>query len=213
MEQRYFPLYRQYVKNLRQRNMALKKEMRSLSAWNSTLADLGEDLDHMRQSYFRLLIDEFKRQAEQLALNMGTRFSWRRGWDEKIPFGEALANNLESDLQRGFTQSGPHRADFRLSINHRSAFTSASRGQQKMLIISLHLAQAIILRDKTGTSPIILIDDLVSELDRKNRNRLINYLSTLDLQVFITSTDPVDLAQKVPATRYLIDDGILNLLQ
>lgn len=207
VEHHYFSLYRHYLKNLRQRNMALRQQTTSLSAWDSALATLGEDLNSMREHYFHLLVDEFQRQATQLELNVDISFSWRRGWSENTSFAEALTQNLESDLQRGYTQSGPHRADFKLTMNGRSAFNSASRGQQKMLIISLHLAQAIILRAKTGIIPIILIDDLVSELDQTNRNRLVKYLSNLDLQIFITSTDAVEIPEKVPVTGYCVDDG------
>jgi len=192
VEQNHFSLYRKFAKGLRQRNMALKNQNRILDAWDSSLGQMGDELDRMRTSYFNELTLVFSKHAEKLGLDIPVSFAWKKGWKSGLNYTQALKESREADLERGFTNYGPHRADFKVELDGRSAFNTASRGQQKMIIVGLHLAQASILKARLQTSPVILIDDLVSELDKNNRTRLIEYLDELNQQVFVTSTDALE---------------------
>ncbi|MCW8908133.1 MAG: DNA replication/repair protein RecF [Sedimenticola sp.] len=213
VEHNHFPLYRKFLKNLRQRNMALRNRERSLEAWDHSLARLGEALNELRLSYFKQLTGEFETHAKNLGLDLKLRFDWKRGWSDESPLAEVLRKNREGDLQKGYTSAGPHRADFKVSIQGRSAFNTASRGQQKMIIVALHLAQASVMVNRLDAAPIILIDDLVSELDLTNRMRLAEYLGELQFQVFITSTDRINKQRFPTAAEYSIEAGIPKRLE
>lgn len=97
-------------------------------------------------------------------------------------------NSLQKEIDNGMTLYGPHRDDLKFFINNDDIKIFGSQGQQKVAIISLKLAEIAIFKELTGTNPIILLDDIFSELDSKTRNKLINYIPN-DIQVIITSND------------------------
>ena len=192
VEQSYFTVYRNYIQALRQRNAAIKTAPSKVAIWNRPLAEYGEKLSDLREGYFRKICLAFQQEIRRLAVLPDIEMSWRPGWDQSLKLEEAFVKNTSSDVQRGFTQTGPHRADMRIKFDARSAFTSASRGQQKMIIAALHLAQAQVTKGATGSYPVLLLDDLVSELDHENRSALLKRVTELGCQTFITSTDPIE---------------------
>ena len=97
-------------------------------------------------------------------------------------------NSLQKEIDNGMTLYGPHRDDLKFLIDNEDIKIFGSQGQQKVAIISLKLAEISIFKELTGTNPIILLDDIFSELDAKTRNKLINYIPN-DIQVIITSND------------------------
>src|SRR5690606_35124009 len=92
-----------------------------------------------------------------------------------------------------FTRQGPHRADVRVTVGASAAADSLSRGQLKVLVAALYLAQAELLQSRTGKRSIFLVDDLAAELDRKHRKQLCGALERLGLQVFATCVEREDL--------------------
>ena len=105
---------------------------------------------------------------------------------EKIT--EKYRKNIKKELENGMTLYGPHRDDIKFVINDDDIKLYGSQGQQKVAIISLKLSEIPIFKKITNTSPIILLDDVFSELDVKTRNKLIKYLPS-DTEVIITSND------------------------
>ena len=105
---------------------------------------------------------------------------------EKIT--EKYKKNIKKELENGMTLYGPHRDDIKFVINDDDIKLYGSQGQQKVAIISLKLSEIPIFKKITNTSPIILLDDVFSELDVKTRNKLIKYLPS-DTEVIITSND------------------------
>jgi len=98
----------------------------------------------------------------------------------------ALQKSLPQDLQRGFTSVGPHRDDLRLQIDNRSAARFASQGQQRSLVLALKLAVVELIKRDTGEYPILLLDDVLSELDETRQLRLLSLLG--NAQTIITTT-------------------------
>lgn len=97
-------------------------------------------------------------------------------------------SNLQKEIENGMTLYGPHRDDIKFLIENEDIKIYGSQGQQKVAIIALKLSEIDIFKEMTQTSPIILLDDIFSELDVKTRNKLINYIKG-DMQVIITSND------------------------
>lgn len=213
VEPAYFDLYKKYLKALRQRNSLLKCEPRSATGWNQTLGKLGDSLNQYREHYFNELLTAFQRELHALDINAQVELSWRRGWEEGCSLSDVLCEKEQVDIKQGYTHAGPHRADLRIVFDQRSAFTSISRGQQKMVTSALHLAQASITYARTGIAPLILFDDLVAELDLENRKRLLDRIHQSGCQAFITSTDALDVSRYPDACQYVIENGVVSQSQ
>src|SRR5690606_18014113 len=100
-----------------------------------------------------------------------------------------LTANRERDQRYGATQSGPHRADLHIRIGRNGAHEVLSRGQQKLLVSAMKIAQSLQLFQATGIKGLYLIDDLPSELDVDNRRLICQLLEGLECQIFITCVD------------------------
>ena len=112
-----------------------------------------------------------------------------RGWDSNQELAEALTHSRASDRKYGATQTGPHRADIIVKAGARMAIETLSRGQQKILVSALKIAQGALLADALDRACIYLVDDLPAELDRKNRQKVLDKLIALKGQLFVTCVD------------------------
>ena len=189
VEHEYFDCYKRYKRALAQRNGALRTDPRNVRAWNGELIRSGELLNKFRLSYKRALERVFRQEAGEFLDDMDISIDWRPGWKRDKGFADSLDESLESDISRGHTQFGPHRADFLMKLGSFSAVEKISRGQQKMLIAALQIAQARVAQDVGSITPTVLVDDLAAELDRKHRERFFNRLDALKTQVFVTMID------------------------
>ena len=117
------------------------------------------------------------------------------------------------DIAMGLTQYGPHRDDLSLKIEGHNASTYASRGQARTLALALKLGESLLLKRKLGDHPILLLDDIFSELDRPRRTRLLEYV-TQSQQVFLSTSDPRNLDEDFlqQSTRYIVENGEVNRL-
>ena len=106
---------------------------------------------------------------------------------------ERLLRSREDDLARGSTSQGPHRDDIQILLNGSDARVYASQGQQRSVVLALKIAELTILTEITGEKPILLLDDVMSELDEARRSRLMEVIR--DHHVFITCTDPGQISQ------------------
>lgn len=195
VEPSFLSRWRDYSRALRQRNAALRKnDLTQSRLWELTLAEHGEALDGLRQHYLEALRARLSSAVEQLVDLSGFALSYRRGWNREVDLVEALASSRATDLRQGFTSRGPHRCDFSLSLHGTPVQECASRGQQKLLLCALQMAQSALLADRTGEAGLLLVDDLPAELDRQNRRRFLDALRALDAQVFVTATSPELLA-------------------
>ncbi|MGE5329967.1 MAG: DNA replication/repair protein RecF [Deltaproteobacteria bacterium] len=105
-------------------------------------------------------------------------------------FAAALEKARKTDIDAGFSHIGPHRDDIVININSKDAGKFASQGQQRTAVLSLKLAELEVIKEEIGEYPILLLDDVFSELDMNRRKFLIEHIK--DAQVFITSTEKLD---------------------
>jgi len=197
VEPAFFPLWRRYARTLKQRNALLKRggERTQLDSWDQELAESGTWLDQYRQRYIERLQHRLPDVAAQLAPSLGTpELHYSPGWRrDELPLADALLLARERDTQQGFTSVGPHRGDWRVGFSGLNAGEAFSRGQAKLAALCCLLAQATdVAAHHDGEWPVILLDDLASELDRTHRTRVLDCLRAGQAQVLLSGTDIPD---------------------
>lgn len=189
VKHQYLEIWQKYHQILRQRNALLKRNARNeLFTWTQQLVKYGEQLDQARKDYIQALYPFFAAIASEL-LGSEPQLVYFAGYPKDTSLAEKLAASIEDDLQRGFTQSGPHRADLQFKIGAYSAQNIYSRGQQKLLVSALRLSQVQYHADLGLTPSLILVDDLPAELDNAHRHKLMALLEQLPSQFFVTCTE------------------------
>lgn len=193
VEPRFLPVWQRLQKALRQRNSWLrhgKLDPASQAAWDRELSLASDEIDAYRRSYIQALKPVFEETLAELVSLDDLTLSYYRGWDKDRDLLEVLASSLLRDQQMGHTQAGPQRADLRIRLAGHNAAEILSRGQQKLVVCALRIAQGhLINRAKRGQC-VYLVDDLPSELDEQHRMALCRLLEDLGCQVFITCVDP-----------------------
>jgi len=185
---------------LKQRNQLLKQEgsLAELDPWSQTLAKHGELINKFREEYLQLLAGYLQPLLTALmddALSKEFSMSYERGWQAEGCLLDELSENLAKDRKSGHTSAGPHRAEINFRIGRQDVANHLSRGQMKLLISALKLAQIHLLEASTQNTCLLLIDDLPAELDVKSLGKICSQLSTLKLQVFLACIDPEPLTR------------------
>jgi len=192
VEPRFLGAWQRLQKALRQRNSWLRHgtlDGALQASWDRELYLASDEIDGYRRAYIQALKPEFEATLRELVDLQGLTLSYFRGWDKERSLEEVLSTSLSRDQQIGHTQSGPQRADLRLRLGAHSAADILSRGQQKLVVCALRIAQGhLVNRTKRGQC-IYLVDDLPSELDEHHRRALCRLLEDLHCQVFITCVD------------------------
>jgi DNA replication and repair protein RecF len=193
VEPDFLPLWRRYARALKQRNALLKARVRDgqLDVWDHELAEAGEPLTRRRQAYLEALEPVLQAIAAELVPALGmARLQFQPGWArDTLSLADALLVARDRDLGNGFTSVGPHRADWRIDYAALPGREALSRGQAKLTALSVLLAQAERHAGACGEWPVIALDDLASELDRRHQRRVLDRLMTSGAQVFITGTE------------------------
>ena len=188
----YVHLLSEYNKIIEQRNIYLKqikfegKSVNNLEIWDEQLIKLGTKIYEYRKEFIEkinkniydihLKTTENKEKIEiKYISNIGKIYS------------ESLKKNKNSDIQKGYTEIGIHRDDFEIYINKNKVSIYGSQGQRRTTIISLKLAEAEVIYEEIGERPVILLDDFMSELDKKRIQGLFENIK--ENQVIITCTD------------------------
>jgi len=176
---------------LEQRNSLLKRIASGeggddmLHAWNQELVQVGGEIVAARARAVRELEPEAARCHAEIA--PGERLEIRyEGPPENL--AEAVNNSLAEDLKRGSTSVGPHRDDVPVLLDGQEARSYASQGQQRTAVVSLKLAEATLIENRTGERPLLLLDDVLSELDGERRAALLKEVAGGG-QVIITSVE------------------------
>jgi DNA replication and repair protein RecF len=193
----YMPLWKTFHKLLKQRNAALRSgaNSREVRAWNPKLAETGEELHRFRKNYLDHLLIAFRTVGSQLfSPTNDVVISYLQGWRAETTYLDVLNESTGKDLETGYTRAGPQRAELNFSINGRPVIEELSHGQQKVFITMLQLAQAIHLYQETGKTSLFLLDDLGSELDIANQQRILNHLFTIGAQIFVTAIEQPGLS-------------------
>ncbi len=192
-DEHFLPAWRNFKKALAQRNSLLKvRRPEHINVWDKELVYYGTIVNSCRQLYLQKFKPVFIQIIHQFLDIDNIDIKLMSGWDTNMEFHQVLTEDLDKDLRYGFTHSGPHRGDFQLLIRNRLARDFVSRGQLKLIIMSLKLAQVQLLTNESSNTACFLIDDFAAELDIFNRAKLLKYLSELECQVFITATDISD---------------------
>ena len=184
--------WKHYTKSLKQRNTLLRRgriERSLLAPWDAQMIKTAELIDEYRHEYIVSLVPVINDILEQLNHSMDLDISYYRGWDKKTSFADSLDKSFIRDAASGHTHQGPHRADIKIKIGGLYADEVLSRGQKKILIFALILAQGQILKERLGRKSVYLIDDISAELDVEHRNNLCTYLEKIESQVILTVVD------------------------
>lgn len=216
-DQRFYGLWKQAQRLLKQRNSALKCGTISASvraSFEPGMVQVAEQLDELRRAYVEALEPLFLASLKRLVDIPELQTSYYRGWNRDKDLQQVLDETLERDQSLGYTQRGPQRADIRFTIEGVNAAERLSRGQQKLVTIALRLAQGQLLGRgaEGGTSQcLFLVDDLAAELDWQHRQQVCQQLAELQTQVFVTAVNKAELAGAWPPetelTCFAIEQG------
>ena len=196
VEHSFHAIWKTVQRCLKQRNSLLRHGRiidGELDVWTDELVKASEQLDSLRKAYLTRFSKVFEVCLTKLIKLDGVTLSYQRGWDKDRCLAEVLSANKEKEKEQGYTASGPHRADLRLRYQGHMAADILSRGQQKLVVCALRVAQGYLLSELTQRRCVYLIDDLPAELDNNHRRAFCELLSDLDCQVFITCVDHSDL--------------------
>ena len=212
-EPTFFPVWQRIQRILKQRNAALKAQLplEEITYLDEALIKDAEYIDKLRKKIVLEFNHLFQGIIEHFLPEYALIPHYYRGWSEENTLAELLATHLKLDLQRGYTQIGPQRADFRFSIRTLPAQDILSQGQQKLVTYALHITQGLLLKEKTSLSPIYLIDDLTAELDADKRKCVVNLLTQLESQVFITGINPLNLKMSSNIQMFHVKHGSISL--
>lgn len=185
----YVHILAEYNKVLDQRNAYLKtKNTETIDIWDEQLANYAEKIYEYRKKYIEKLQEKMADIHPKLTSNKERiDIKYKTGFYNKEDYLKKLKYNLEKDLFKGYTQDGIHRDDFDILINDKILNMYGSQGQHRTAILSLKVAELDIVKDEIGENPILLLDDVTSELDIERINSIFNIVK--DYQVFITCTD------------------------
>jgi len=191
MDPGYLEQWRGYFRALDQRNALLRQGAGRLAeqSWNHEVARYGTIVASARERYVERLTPYFLEAGHHFLGDHQFEVRLAAGWDRQRGLLEVLDQERELDRRQGYTHSGAHKGDFAILADARSAKSFLSRGQMKLLVFSLLLSQAHLLEQDLGRRGCVLVDDLASELDAPNRERLLAYLTRRTSQFFITATD------------------------
>jgi DNA replication and repair protein RecF len=208
----HIPTLLRYRQIVARRNSVLHSGMTAglearLAPWDEQLAMVGMEL-----------IDRRRRATAALQTELARIHPGVSGSDRKVQiayratvgeasdvagFAQALDRRRREEIRRGLTLVGPHRDDLAIEIDGVDARTFGSRGQQRLLALSLRIAEVMPVREAAGTAPILLLDDALSELDAHARDNVLREIQHTD-QVFLTTPEPLAVAG---ATRWTVAGG------
>ncbi len=192
VEPDFYHAWQYYARALKQRNSLLKSKrnlsLQDLEPWNKMLAEYGEMLHSQRSGIVEQWKVYFEHDLKQLLPNLDIQMEYVPGFHTELGLLHDLSVHHQKDLDRRYTEYGPHRADLRLKTTLGDADVVLSRGQKKLLIVALKLSQIAMLH-ACNKETVVLLDDVTAELDLTAQQRLIERLSQLGSQVFITTLD------------------------
>lgn len=218
----YRTLLKNYNRTLVQRNTLLRNAESEkavepmLEVWDVNLANLGAKIIYQRIMYLKALkpylknifegISGGKEDIELVYIGADTYTDDVNDIEQKLY--DKLKSHIKTDVINHTTTKGPHRDDIEIMINGKSVKTYGSQGQQRSSVLALKLAEASLLKEMTGENPIALLDDVMSELDEKRQDYILNHIK--DLQVFITCCDKETVLRLKKGKTFHIENGTLS---
>lgn len=216
----YAGIFSRYQQSLLQRNSLLKdipyhaELLDTLDVWDERLAGYGGRIIRERRAYIERIRETavtayagISHSREELAFAYQCTAGSAEG-DEQQGLLEALRASRREDVAAGHTSVGPHRDDLNIEINGLSARSFGSQGQQRSIVLALKLAEAAGLEAACGEPPVVLLDDVLSELDASRQDYLLNHLS--GGQVFMTCCEPEAAGRMENGALFHVQNGRLE---
>lgn len=221
---RYASLLSQYNRIINQRNALLKDIYRNkdlketLFIWDDSLSVVGAQIIKERFEYVRQLREAAKTYHSGISggkeeLDIICRCTTKAEESDSIEIirdklKNAFLASRQEDYHTGYTSTGPHRDDIEIKINGISARRFGSQGQQRSAVLSMKLSEAELLYHKNGERPVILLDDVLSELDNSRQDFLLNKVE--DYQVFVTCCEESNKEQLKKGKVFYVDNGTIS---
>lgn len=182
---------------LKQRNVLLSqvRSYAEMKFWDIEIAKLAHSVSEMRANYAESLRPEIEKTCRFFLPELEIAVSFHQGWEKGADYADILAQGFERDRNIGYTMVGPQKADFRFRANGLPVEDVLSRGQLKLLMCALRLAQGEYLVAQKERQCLFLIDDFASELDPTKRELLAHRLRQSGSQVFVTAITQDQLQQ------------------
>jgi DNA replication and repair protein RecF len=216
----FLPCWRQFERVLKQRNRVLRERRpkTELDPWTDELVKVGLALDSLRKEYIQCLVPVVSEIIQELLGLAEVEFSYQSGWQvesdtlQHDDYVADLSKVFFEEMRVGHTLYGPHRSDLVMTIEGIPVKHFLSRGQQKLLICAMILAQGRLLSMHANKRLIYLVDDLPAELDDLNKRKLISLLSRQQTQIFITAIEYETICDlitepEVPVTVFHVKHG------
>jgi DNA replication and repair protein RecF len=214
VEHGFFQAWQRFRKSLQQRNAALKSKQKFdvCQLWNNEINNTAQYIDQLRQQYFDKLTPYLQQLTKQFFINDTVDIEYKRGWPVDKEMITLLEENLQKERLKGYTYYGPHRADIGIKVNGQSAQTCISRGQQKTLVALMRLAQAMQFTESSNKSCVLLYDDLAAELDSTHREQILSVLSTMNIQLFLTTIEEqqINLSSWSEKKLFHVEHGLIT---
>lgn len=217
---RYYSILTNYNKILNQRNRLLKShkvDANLLEVYDCTLAEFGGEIHLIRMRFIEKLSEISNKLHKSLTSekeNLTIKYKNQLDIDTSTPLLEIrnqmmdkLMSSREQDMMNRNTKIGPHRDDLGIFINDIDVRLYGSQGQQRTASISLKLSEIELIKRELGDYPVLILDDVFSELDQNRQKMLVEKLK--DIQMFVTSADPLhkNILGKDGYTIFYIDSG------
>ncbi len=184
-DQDYYRSRRSYLKGLRSRNKVLEQirngqtKVKALFFWDRLLIENGQEINQKRNALI-----EFINQQESAA-------GYKLGYQPSLVSPKKLSEKQSAEIAAGQTLFGPHRDDFLVFAGDRDLAIFGSRGEQRLSVLWLKLAQLRFLEEATKKRPVLLLDDIFSELDQEHKRLVV--ASFINHQTLVTSAEDINL--------------------
>lgn len=211
----YYESLRNYKESLKSKNSLLKnREMSNieelLDVYDSQMIKYGSKIIDYRSAFIDMLAKRSSEIQSKISNEKEKLDIKYKPSSEKINLEEKILKTREKDKIRGYASVGPHRDDIEFYINEKNAHKYASQGQQRTIALSLKLAEVKITKDVIGENPILILDDVLSELDFERQNYLMDSIN--NVQLLMTSTDINNgiLERMKKKTIFRVDGGMIK---
>lgn len=186
----YYQITRDFEKVLRQRNRLLKDEAAPnlLDSLTEVFAKVGAQLTAYRKAMLTRIIPHIMSAYADISGGEQLTVEYHASWDETLDLVDALHGNREQERARKTTLLGPHRDHILFQVNGMNAGSFASQGQQRSIVLAVKMAEVQLIEEMLDQKPILLLDDVMSELDASRRAAMVEKLLP-DTQTFITTAN------------------------
>lgn len=192
VERRFLDVWNKLARIIKQRNISIKQNLSDseIRVWDRDLVFLSEELSILRKAYLSEFIPVFEDTLSILLPEIASvKLDFFPGWSETVDFHDLLGRTFYRDKALGYTTLGGHKADLRIFVHDLPVSDVLSRGQQKLFVFAMRIAQGRLFFNKSQKAPIYLIDDLAAELDSEKQKSILGLIKSLSGQVFITGVE------------------------